>query len=152
MLSNLYDQTFTMINQIPASQDNPAKTAWTKRLLAGCDKVDGIYDKSSGGIVFKSSAFTVYCKDWEKYRAPLFTADGYYSLYRSDETLYTANIGDLILFAAVDDPAPASVAEFNALRDKYRNCGGVITACECYINYKPDGTPWRTNHIEIVKG
>ena len=152
MLSNLYDKTFTVINQIPSSKEDPTKKAWKKNVLTDCDAVGGIYDKTSGGIVYKINTFTVYCCCWKNYREPLFGSDGYYTLYEGDEKLYTAAVGDLIIFSAIDDAEPKSIAEFNALRDKYKNNGGIITACEAYINYSPDGMPWNTNHIEIIKG
>ena len=65
---------------------------------------------------------------------------------------YTVNIGDLIIFTDISDDAPSSLQEFNALREKYKDSGGVVTGCEVYIRFEPDGTPWNTNQIEIVRG
>lgn len=150
-MTNLYDKTFTIINQLPASPDDPVKTEWVKNRLVGCDKADGLYDKSSSGMAYKANTWTAYIKDWQHYLPPLWLDGGYYAL--DDKTgFYTVNIGDLLIFADIDDPAPVSVQGFNALREKYKNCGGVVTACEAYINYRSDGAPWKTNHIEIIKG
>ena len=151
-LSNLFNYVCTIINQIPESQNKQTKIAWKKHVLTDCGKHEGIYDRSNGEVAFKASAFTIYCRDWEMYRPPLFTSDGYYSVHNSNKALYTVNVGDLILFGEIEDAAPTDIAGFNALRDKYKNNGGIVTACEAYINFKPDGTPWSTNHIEIIKG
>ena len=64
---------------------------------------------------------------------------------------YTIAVGDLIVFDDVDDVAPSSVAEFNALVNKYKNNGGTVTSSEAFINYN-GSTPWKTNHIEAVRG
>lgn len=151
-LSKLYDKTFTIINQIPTSATVSTKIAWVKRTIKGCDKTDGTYDKSTGTMVYKANTFTAYLKDWQNYREPNFSDNGYYSIYGTDETLYTANVGDLIIFREIEDPAPTTANEFNNLRSKYANEGGILTGVEAYINYHADGKPWRTNHIELIKG
>ena len=150
-LSNLYDKTFTVINQIPTSQTVATKIAWVKHTISGCDKADGIYDKSTGNMVYKANAFTAYLKNWQNYREPNFSEQGYYSLYRTEKTLYTANVGDLVIFREIDDPAPTTLKEFNDLRTKYANEGGILTTVEALINYHNDRKPWRTNHIELIK-
>ena len=114
-LSNLYDKTFTIINQIPTSQTVATKIAWVKHTISGCEVVSGIYDKS-------------------------------------EKTLYTANVGDLVIFREIEDPAPTTLKEFNDLRTKYANEGGILTTVEAFINYHNDRTPWRTNHIELIRG
>ena len=149
MLSNLYDKTFTIINQIPTSETVATKIAWRKNVLNGCDKVGRILDQSSGNMVYKANAFTAYIKDWERYLPPTFS--GYYGSYQTNNG-FTVAVGDLIIFREIEDPAPTSVQEFNALRTKYVNEGGILTGAEADINYKPDGTPWDTNHIEAIKG
>ena len=57
-LSNLYDKTFTIINQIPSSQTVATKIAWVKHTVEHCDKADGIFDKSTGNMVYKANTFT----------------------------------------------------------------------------------------------
>lgn len=151
-LSNLYDKTFTVINQIPTSQTVATKIAWVKHVVNGCDMVSGIYDKSTGNMVYKANTFTAYLKDWQNFREPNFSDDGYYSLYMTEKSLYTANVGDLVVFRAIDDPAPTTMQEFNSLRTKYASEGGILTTVEAFINYQNDKTPWRTNHIELIKG
>ena len=113
--------------------------------------VSGIYDKSTGNMVYKANTFTAYLKDWQNYREPNFSEHGYYSIYQTEKTLYTANVGDLVVFRDIDDPAPATLKEFNDLRTKYANEGGILTTVEAFINYNNDKTPWRTNHIELIK-
>ena len=65
---------------------------------------------------------------------------------------YTANVGDLIIFADIPDEVPETISEFTALTQKYKDIGGIISGVNVFINYKPDGTPWKTNHIELIKG
>ena len=151
-LSNLFDKTFTVINQIPTSQTVATKIAWVKHTISGCDVVSGIYDKSTGNMVYKANTFSAYLKDWQNYREPNFSEQGYYSIYQTDKALYTANVGDLVIFREIDDPAPTTLKEFNDLRTKYANEGGILTTVEAFINYHNDKTPWRTNHIELIKG
>ena len=103
-------------------------------------------------MVYKANTFTAYLKDWQNYREPNFSEQGYYSIYQTEKTLYTANVGDLVIFREIDDPAPTTLKEFNDLRTKYANEGGILTTVEAFINYKNDRTPWRTNHIELIKG
>lgn len=153
MLSVLNNEVFTIINQIPQSPTVPTKIKWKKNKLGLCDKKDGLYDKSSGTMIYKANAFTVFTKDWERYRAPHWLDNGFYSLADVDKNgLYTANVGDLIIFADIPDEAPTTTAEFTALTQKYKDIGGVISGVNVCINYKPNGDPWKTNHIELVKG
>lgn len=152
MLSNLYNQTYTIINQIPTSQSNGKKRLWIKHTLRQCDSVGGIYDKTSGTMFLSDETFTVYIRSWQDYRPPVWTDGGYYALPDNIKPGYfTASSGDLIIFREIDDPAPADGDEYDALIEKYAKMGGTISDVEVYINYKPDSTPWRTNHIEIIK-
>ncbi|WP_249311795.1 hypothetical protein [Congzhengia minquanensis] len=152
-LSNLNSEVFTIINQIPTSQTVATKSAWVKHTLTMCGKKDGLYDKTSGAMVFKANTWTAFIYNWEQYKKPLWTDGGYYAL--ADEKKgghFTVNVGDLLIFAEIPDAVPKTLQEFNALRDKYKDNGGIITGSEVYINYKPNGAPWSTNHIEIIKG
>lgn len=152
-LSNLNVGTFTIINQIPTSPTNPTKRTWKKYVLTGCAKKAGIYDKSKEAMVYDANAFTVFCNNWQSYKEPLFTDGGYYALPESEmDNFFTIKPKDLIIFAEIADSAPTTTAEFMALKSKYADCGGEITGAEVYIQYRSNGTPWRTNHIEILKG
>ncbi len=152
-LSNLQNETFTIINQIPQSASVATKRTWKKYTLTGCDKKDGIYDKSSGTMVYKSNSFTAFISDWEHYKAPNWLEGGYYSLTDDEKSaFYTANTNDLIIFADIPDLAPTTTVEFTALTQKYKDIGGLISGVNVYINHKPNGKPWRTNHIELIKG
>lgn len=157
MMSNLFSETFTIINQVPISQTNPdkSKVKYKKHYIHKCDRRDGIFDRSTGTMAYKANAWTVWCKDWEKYKPPIWTSDGYYALSDFEKDDYwTANVGDLVIFEKLSDvePAPETVQEFQALVNKYRENGGQITQAQSYINYRPNGTPWDTNHIEMIKG
>ena len=138
--------------QIPTSASIATKAKWIKHTLKGCDKTDGVYDKTSDTIINKATSWTVYVKDWQSWRAPSWVGGGYYAQTALEkQDTYTIAVGDLIVFADVDDVAPSSVAEFNALVNKYKNNGGAVTSSEAYINYN-GSTPWKTNHIEAVRG
>ena len=151
--SNLNGQVFTIINQIPTSQTVTTKIAWKKYKLTDCGKRDGLYDKSSGTMAYRANTWTAYISDWQQYKPPTWLGGGYYALSDNEKAeYYTANVGDLIIFADVADTTPTTLQEFNALRDKYKDIGGVITSQEVYIKHKPNGTPWKTNHIELIKG
>lgn len=153
MLSKLNNETFTIINQIPQAPNVATKIKWKKRTLKGCDKKDGIYDKTSGTMVYKANSFTAFVSDWKHYKAPNWLEGGFYSLADVDKSgYYTANVGDLIIFANIPDEEPTTIQEFNSLAQKYKDLGGTISGVNVYINYKPDGTPWKTNHIELIKG
>lgn len=152
-LTDLFSEAFTIINQVPTSQSNSAIREWKKHVIRQCDKRDGIFDRATGTMAYKANSWTVSCKDWQTYRKPLWVDGGYYALTEYDKDRYwTANVGDLIIFADVDDVAPTTTQEFVALRTKYQNNGGTISSAQDYINYKPNGKAWKTNHIEMVKG
>ena len=153
MMSNLFSETFTIINQIPQSPTVPTKVLWKKHFISNCDRRDGIYDRSDRVMAYKASAWTVWCKDWQRYKPPDWTNEGYYILFsEAKDNYWTANVGDLIVFAEIPDIVPTTVAEFQSLVNKYRENGGLITQAQSYINYRADKTPWATNHIEMIKG
>ena len=149
--SNLNGQVFTIINQIPTSQTVTTKIAWKKYRLTDCGKRDGLYDKSSGTMAYRANTWTAYIMNWQQYKPPTWLDSGYYALADKSEH-YTANVGDLLIFYDIADNVPTTLQEFNALRDKYKDMGGIITSQEVYIKHKPNGTPWKTNHIECIKG
>lgn len=152
MMSNLFSETFTIINQIPQSPTIATKIKWKKNFISRCDRRDGLFDKSTGTMAYKANAWTVWCKDWESYRPPLWIDSGYYALPDDEKADYwTANVGDLIVFAEIEDVEPTTTREFQELVTKYKDYGGTITSAQAYINFRPDGTPWRTNHIEMIK-
>ena len=104
-------------------------------------------------MVYKANSFTAYIYDWQHYKAPVWLENVYYSMADMDKgDCYTANVGDLIVFADIPDPAPTTIAEFAVLTQKYKDIGGIISGVNVYINNKPDGAPWKTNHIELIKG
>lgn len=153
MLSELNHETFTIINQIPQAPNVATKTKWRKYTLKKCDKRDGLFDKSSGTMVFKANTFTAFVYDWEHYKPPHWLEGGFYSTADVDkEGFYTVNVNDLIILADIPDIEPTTTAEFTALTQKYKDIGGLISGVNVYINHKRNKTPWGTNHIEIIKG
>ncbi len=153
MLSDLFGDTYTIVNQIPLSETNAAKTAFKMRRITMCGKRDGLYDKSSDTMIYRTNTWTVRTKEWRLYKRPVWTEGGYYALSDNEKAQYfTVCPGDLLIFGEISDAAPVSITEFNALRDKYRNNGGIITGSEIFIHYRADGSPWATNHIKIIKG
>ena len=152
-LAKLNGNTFTIINQIPTSSTVATKTAWKKYTLTDCGKRDGLYDKSSDTTAYKANTWTAYIHNWQQYKPPTWLDGGYYTLTDIEKTkYYTANTGDLLIFADITDNVPITLQEFNALRDKYKDMGGIITGQEVYANYEPNGTPLKTNNIELIKG
>lgn len=155
MMSDLFSETFTIINQVPISQTNPdkTKTKYKKHFIHNCGKRNGIFDKSNGTMAYRANAWTVWCKDWKLYKPPIWTDDGYYTLGDDEkDDFFTANVGDLVVFAEIPDVEPTTVQEFQTLVTKYKDNGGTITQAQSYINYHAGGTPWATNHIEMIKG
>ena len=152
-LSRLKDKTFTIINRIPTSASNAQIIKWKKHTLQNCDMQDGIFDKSNQTMVYKANTWTAWLEDWKHFKSPNWLEGGYYILADDEkDDYYTANVGDLLIFGDIPDLAPVSEQEFQKLVAKYKNMGGQLTSSEAYVNYRPNGTPWRTNHIEIIKG
>ena len=154
MLSKFGTKTFTIINQIPKSENDTSKTKWQKHILTHCDVRNGVYDKSTGVFSGRGNLWTVYIYDWQFYKPPIWSKDGYYFLDDlKKEKYFTVNVGDLIIFENIPDKVPTSISEFSELEKKYRQNGGTVSNCEAFIRFKRDGkTPWKTNHIEAVKG
>ena len=154
-LSRLKDKTFTIINRIPTSATNAQIIAYKKHILSGCDVQTGFYDKTSGTMIYKANTWTAWLSDWKNYRVPSWLENGYYSM-ASDvkDNFYTANNGDLLIFADIPDIVPNTTQEFQALVTKYKDLGGLITSANAYINYhdKEHKKPWKINHIELIKG
>lgn len=151
-LSKLMNKTFTIINRIPTSDSNAHPAAYKKHTLQGCDVQTGFFDKSSGTTVYKSNVWTAWFSDWQHYKLPAWTDGGYYNLTDDEKDgYYTANNGDLLIFGDIPDAVPTNEQEFQKLTAKYKNTGGLITTARAYINYKADGKPWKTNHIELIK-
>lgn len=151
MYSNLKNKTFTIINQIPQSAAVATKKAWKKSTVKDCGMINGIIDRTTGTMIYKANTFTAFIGDWKKYRAPDWLDGGYYALSDKDK-YFTVNVGDLIVFSDIPDLAPTTIQEFQALVTKYKDNGGTVSSAQAYINYKSDGTPWKTNHIEAIKG
>lgn len=151
-LAEFNKDVFTIINQVPESQTVPTKTAWKKHRLLQCCKRDGLYDKTSGQMSYKANTWTAYIRDWHDYKPPLWVNGGYYAMSEAEQDgCFTVNVGDLLIFADIPDDTPTTLQEFVLLQNKYKDSGGIITGVEVYIQHKPDGTPWKTNHIEVIK-
>lgn len=152
-LSELKDKTFTIINRIPTSASNAQIISYKKYTLNNCDFQNGIYDRTTNTMVYKANTWTAWLNDWQNYKPPTWLEGGYYALTDDEKAnCFTANVGDLLVFGKIPDIAPTTTQEFQKLVEKYKNQGGTITSSEAYINYKSNGTPWRTNHIELIKG
>lgn len=151
-LSNLKDKTFTIFNRIPMSASNAQIIGYKKYTLYGCDVQNVFFDKSTGTMMYKANTWTAWLSDWKAFKEASWLNGGYYALPNDDKNnYYTANNGDLLIFGAVEDLAPTNTQEFQALVTKYKDLGGLISSANAYINYK-DGKPWKTNHIELIKG
>ena len=147
MMTNLFDKTFTVINQIPKSSFSGHKISWEKHLIKGCVCTGGMYDKSKKAISLSGGKFTVYIKDIEKFKPPCFsknTQDGYYSIPEDErKNFFTLGKGDLIVFDDIADDVPKDIEEYDALIEKYSENMLTVSGYEVF-NVKG----WQTNHIE----
>lgn len=146
MLSELYDKTFTVFNQVRFSDS----IKWVKNKIRYCSKKDGIFDKSNNQMKYTASSWTVRTKDWKRYKEP--NENGFYSLENEQmKNYFTIAPGDLIVFDDVSDDAPNDIKSFKLLCDKYKDCGGIVSSAEAFIHYDRYANPWKTNHIKAVR-
>lgn len=152
-LSNFNPQIFTIYNRITKGQESSEFAYAMRQRVENCASVGGVLDRTSGIMANRASTWTAFLHDWQRYKPPHWDKGGFYALSDSEKRgTYTVNVGDLIVFGNVTDKAPESLREFNALCEKYKNNGGVVTSCQAYIMFDAQGRPWSTNHIEAVKG
>lgn len=146
MLSDLYNKTFTVFNQVQFSDG----TKWIKHKIRYCSAKSGIFDKSRNQMTYTATSWTMRTRDWKMYRPP--TENGYYALDNADmQKYFTVAVGDLIVFDDIPDSAPNDIKEFKTICDKYKNCGGIVSSAEAFINYDRCGNAWKTNHIKAVR-
>lgn len=145
MLTDLCGKVFTVINKIPKSSFSGQKISWEKHIVKNCACVGGIYDKSKGTISNSGGKFTVYIKEIGKFKAPSFSAGGYYALEKDKRTnFFTLAKGDLIVFDDISGNAPESIEEYDALIEKYGETAMTVSGYEMFC---ADG--WKTSHIEV---
>lgn len=152
-MTDFFTDKCTIINQIPTSQTNKTKVAWKKHIITMCDIRNGLYDRMSDTMIYKAGSWQVITKEWATYLSPTWISGGYYTIPDVNKNkYYTIGVGDLLIFGEIQDPEPTNSTEFGELRSKYENNGGIITGHEVYMHFKQDGTPWKTNHVKIIKG
>lgn len=152
-LSDFNNQVFTLINRVPRDTETSATGSYIKHVLKNCGKKSGIYDRASGTMAYSANSWTAYLYDWKAYKPANWLDGGYYQMSAEEKANYfTVAVGDLLIFADIQDEKPATLNEFNAIKERYKDIGGIISSFEVYIQYKPNGEPWNTNHIEAVKG
>lgn len=144
-------KTYTIINQIPTSATNSEKVAFKIHKLQNCFKRNSVQSASSNTLVYNNNSFTTFCYDWQHYKEPTFLDGGYYAI-EDKSNYFTVNTNDFIVFADIEDAEPTGIAEFEALKQKHKDIGGVITGKEVFINFDENDEPLQTNHIEIIKG
>jgi hypothetical protein len=94
-----------------------------------CNIQGGLVNEANGTITNIVNAKSVITRDVNRYKTPLEYAELPVDI-RGD--YYTAQIGDFVVFAEVDDVV-TTASEFSQLQTKYRNNGMKITSVSANI-------------------
>ena len=119
-LIELFSRKVTIYNDIPADAVNPRR--FDRFVIDKCNVQGGIVSRTDGTIENIVNAITVITKDVEHYKSPLD-----YAKLPVDKKndFFTAQVGDFIVLAEVDDVVTTS-REFAELQTKYSASGLVV--------------------------
>ena len=126
-MTDLYTQKVTIYNDIPKNAVEERR--FDKFVIDKCNIQGGLVNEANGTITNIVNAKSVITKDINRYKTPLEYAEIPVDL-RVD--YYTAQIGDFVVFAEVDDIV-TTASEFSQLQSKYRNNGMKITSVSANI-------------------
>ena len=126
-MTDLYTQKVTIYNDIPKSAIE--ERHFDKFVIDKCNIQGGLVNEANGTITNIVNAKSVVTKDVNRYKTPLEYAEIPVDL-RVD--YYTAQIGDFVVFAEVDDVV-TTASEFSQLQSKYKNNGMKITSVSANI-------------------
>ena len=126
-MTDLYTQKVTIYNDIP--KNAVEERHFDKFVIDKCNIQGGLVNEANGTITNIVNAKSVITKDVNRYKTPLEYAELPVDL-RVD--YYTAQIGDFVVFAEVDDIV-TTASEFSQLQSKYRNNGMKITSVSANI-------------------
>lgn len=127
-MTDIFESKITIYNDI-------AKTAVEERhfdrfVIDKCNIQGGIVSKADGTIENIVNAVSVITKDVGHYKQPMEYAKLPVDIR---ENFYTAQVGDFIVFAEVDDVVTTS-REFAELQEKYKNNGIVVRSVSANIH------------------
>lgn len=127
-MTDLWKSKVTIYNDIPSDKVNPRR--FERFVISKCQIQGGYVSKTDGTVENIVNAKTVITKDVEHYKSPI----EYIALSKDlKEIYYTAQVGDFVVFAEVDDVITTS-EEFAKLQQKYKNKGMSITSVSESIN------------------
>lgn len=121
-MTDLYTQKVTIYNDIPKNAVEDRH--FDRFVVEKCNIQGGLVNEANGTITNIVNAKSVITRDVKRYKTPLEYA-GLPVDIRAD--YYTAQIGDFVVFAEVDDVV-TTASEFSQLQTKYRNNGMKITS------------------------
>ena len=126
-MTDLYTQKVTIYNDIP--KNAVEERHFDKFVIDKCNIQGGLVNEANGTITNIVNAKSVITRDVNRYKTPLEYAEIPVDL-RVD--YYTAQIGDFVVFAEVDDVV-TTASEFSQLQSKYKNNGIKITSVSANI-------------------
>lgn len=126
-MTDLYTQKVTIYNDIP--KNAVEERHFDKFVINKCNIQGGLVNEANGTITNIVNAKSVITRDVNRYKTPIEYAEIPVDL-RVD--YYTAQIGDFVVFAEVDDIV-TTASEFSQLQSKYRNNGMKITSVSANI-------------------
>lgn len=126
-MTDLYTQKVTIYNDIP--KNAVEERHFDKFVIDKCNIQGGLVNEANGTITNIVNAKSVITRDVNRYKTPLEYAEIPVDL-RVD--YYTAQIGDFVVFAEVDDIV-TTAGEFSQLQSKYKNNGMKITSVSANI-------------------
>ena len=126
-MTDLYTQKVTIYNDIP--KNAVEERHFDKFVIDKCNIQGGLVNEANGTITNIVNAKSVITRDVNRYKTPLEYAEIPVDL-RVD--YYTAQIGDFVVFAEVDDVV-TTASEFSQLQSKYKNNGMKITSVSANI-------------------
>ena len=126
-MTDLYTQKVTIYNDIP--KNAVEERHFDKFVIDKCNIQGGLVNEANGTITNIVNAKSVITRDVCRYKTPLEYAEIPVDL-RVD--YYTAQIGDFVVFAEVDDVV-TTASEFSQLQTKYKSNGMKITSVSANI-------------------
>ena len=126
-MTDLYTQKVTIYNDIP--KNAVEERHFDKFVIDKCNIQGGLVNEANGTITNIVNAKSVITRDVNRYKTPIEYAEIPVDL-RVD--YYTAQIGDFVVFADVDDIV-TTASEFSQLQSKYRSNGMKITSVSANI-------------------
>lgn len=126
-MTDLYTQKVTIYNDIP--KNAVEERHFDKFVIDKCNIQGGLVNEANGTITNIVNSKSVITRDVNRYKTPLEYAEIPVDL-RVD--YYTAQIGDFVVFAEVDDIV-TTASEFSQLQSKYKNNGMKITSVSANI-------------------